>query len=183
MFDDLEGNHIVMYRDDFKIIDYIDNVEIGQADIEISINGYQDTIIIEDAFAIQPPKGIKPQITNATRTFTDLMWEEVNGADGYLLYKSKDNGQSYMPIKDAKSGKALVYTDKDVALNEVYLYYVRAYKQLETGYLFGEASEPIKIYTPLDNPTITEVKNAKTPYTSSGVGDCRRCRRISGVSQ
>ena len=160
VFDDQEGNHIVMYRDDFKIIDYIDNVEIGQADIEISINGYQDTIIIEDAFAIHPPKGIKPQITNATRTFTDLMWEEVNGADGYLLYKSKDNGQSYMPIKDAKSGKALVYTDKDVALNEVYLYYVRAYKQLETGYVFGEASEPIKIYTPLDNPTITEVKNA-----------------------
>lgn len=160
VFDDQEGNHIVKYRDDFKIIDYIDNVEIGQADIEISINGYQDTIIIEDAFTIQPPKGIKPQITNATRTFTDLMWEEVIGADGYLLYKSKDNGQSYMPIKDAKSGKALVYTDKDVALNEVYLYYVRAYKQLETGYVFGESSEPIKIYTPLDNPTITEVKNA-----------------------
>ena len=159
VFDDQEGNHIVMYRDDFNIIDYIDNVEIGQADIEISINGYQDTIIIEDAFAIQPPKGIKPQITTATRTFTDLMWEEVIGADGYLLYKSKDNGQNYMPIKDAKSGKALVYTDKDVALNEVYLYYVRAYKQLETGYVFGEASEPIKIYTPLDNPTITEVKN------------------------
>ena len=90
VFDNQEGNHIVKYRDDFKIISYSDNVEIGQADIEISVNGYQDTIIIEDAFTIQPPKAAKPQITNATRTFTDLMWEEVKGVDGYLLYKSKE---------------------------------------------------------------------------------------------
>ena len=160
VFDNQNGNHVVKYSDDFKIVSYINNVEIGQADIEISVNGYQDTLIIEDAFTIQPPRAVKPQITNATRTFTDLMWEEVPGADGYLLYKSKDNGQSYVPIKEAKSGKALVYTDKDVALNEVYLYYVKAYKQLDSGTVFGEASEPIKIYTPLDNPTITELKNA-----------------------
>lgn len=106
------------------------------------------------------PKGPKPRITNSTRTFNDLMWDEVPGADGYLLCKSKDNGNSYMPIKDAKSGKALVYTDKDVALNEVYLYYVKAYKQLDTGFVFGEPSDVIKIYTPLDDPTITGVKNA-----------------------
>ena len=159
VFDNQEGKHVVKYSDDFKIVNYINNVEIGQADIEISVNGYQDTIIIEDAFAIQPPRAAKPQITNASRTFTDLMWEEVPGADGYLLYKSRDNGKSYMPIKDARSGKALVYTDKDVALNEVYLYYVKAYKKLDTGIVFGETSEVIKIYTPLDNPTITDVKN------------------------
>lgn len=159
VFSDKEGNRIVKYRDDFKIINYIDNIEIGQADIEISVHGYQETIIIEDAFAIQPARGPKPQITNATRTFTDLTWDEVPGADGYLLYKSKDNGQTYMPIKDAKSGKALVYTDVDVALNEVYLYYVKAYKQLDTGTVFGDVSEAIKIYTPLDNPTITDVKD------------------------
>lgn len=161
VFSDKDGNRIVMYRDDFKIINYIDNIEIGQADIEISVNGYQETIIIEDAFAIQPARGAKPQITNATRTFTDLMWDEVPGADGYLLYKSKDDGQTYMPIKDSKSGKALVYTDKDVALNEVYLYYVKAYKQLDNGFVFGEPSETIKRYTPLDNPVVTAVKDVE----------------------
>lgn len=159
VFDNKEGNHIVKYRDDFQILNYVNNVEIGPVDIEISVNGYQDTIIIENAFEIHPPRVAKPQITNATRTFMDLLWDKVPGADGYLLYKSKDYGQSYMPIKEIKSEKALVYTDKDVALNEVYLYYVKAYKQLESGIVFGEASEPIKIYTPLDDPTITEIKN------------------------
>ncbi len=108
----------------------------------------------------EPPKGPTPQITNSTKTFNDIMWEEVPDVDGYLLYKSKDNGISYMPIKDAKSGKALVYTDKDVALNEVYLYYIKAYKQVDTGFVFGEPSEAVKVFTPLDNATITGVKNA-----------------------
>lgn len=159
VFNDKESNQIAMYRDDFKIVNYIDNIEVGQADIEVAVEGYQETIIIEDAFAIQPPKVAKPQITNITRTFTDLIWNEVAGADGYLLYKSKDNGQSYMSIMDMKSGKPLVYTDTDVAPNEVYLYYVKAYKQLDTETVFGEASEVIKIYTPLDTPGITEAKN------------------------
>lgn len=160
VFEDKDDNRIVVYKDDFKIKSYRNNIEVGQADIEVSVNGYQETIIIEDAFTIQPARTSKPEVLNATRTFTDLRWKEVAGADGYLLYKSKDNGLSYMPIKEVKAGKALIYTDKDVALNEMYIYYVRAYENTENGIVFGNPSDSIKIYTPLDNPVITNVKNA-----------------------
>ena len=159
IFADKSGNRIVMYKEDFKIVKYIDNIEVGQVKVEVSLDGYQETIVIEDAFTIRPKKSPKPQITNATRTFTDLILEEVHGADGYLLCKSKDNGNSYMPIKDFKSGKALVYTDIDIASNEVYLYRVMTYKQVDDGFIFGEPSETIKIYTPLEDPKITNVKN------------------------
>ena len=160
IFADKSGNRFVMYKNDFKIVKYIDNIEVGQVNVEVSLDGYQETILIEDAFTIRPKKSPKPQITNATQTFTDLMLEEVFGADGYLLCKSKDNGKIYMPIKDFKSGKALVYTDTDIAPNEVYLYRVMTYKQVDGGFVLGEPSEAIKIYTPLDDPQITDVKNA-----------------------
>lgn len=160
IFADENDNRIVMYRNDFKIINYFNNIEVGYADIEIEITGYQGTIVIEDAFAIQPATVTNLQITNATQNHIDLTWDKVPGVDGYLLYKSKDNGENYMPIKEAKSGKALIYTDTDVALNEVYSYYVRAYKKLDTEVVFGNPSEILKIYTPLDNPVITDVKNA-----------------------
>ncbi len=159
VFADKEDNRIEMYRDDFKIVSYNDNVEVGQADIEVSVNGYRETITIESAFTIQPARVSKLHVTNATRTFTDLIWNEVLGADGYLIYKSKDNGNSYLPIMDANNGQALTHTDTDVALNEVYLYYVQAYKKSDTGLIFGQASDIVKIFTPLDNPTITNVKN------------------------
>lgn len=160
IFADKEDHRIVMYKEDFKIKNYIDNIEVGQADIEVSVNGYQETIIIEDAFAIQPARTSKPQVVNASREVIEVSWEKAVGADGYLLYKSKDNGQSYMPIKEAKAGDVLAYQDTDVALNEMYIYYVRAYEKLDTGSVFGDPSESLKIYTPLDTPMITNVKNA-----------------------
>lgn len=159
IFEDKEGSRIVTYKDDFKIESYRNNIEVGQADIEVSVEGYQETIIIEDAFTIQPAKATGLQVSNANRNHIDLTWEEVVGADGYLLYKSSDNGHSFMPIKEAKAGIALVYTDKEVALNEMYHYYVRAYENLDTGVVFGTPSETLKVYTPLDNPMISDVKN------------------------
>ena len=159
VFADKEDHRIVVYKDDFKIKSYRNNIEVGQADIEVSVDGYQETVIIEDAFTIQPAKATGLQVSNANRNHIDLTWEEVVGADGYLLYKSSDNGQSFMPIKEAKAGKALIYTDTNVELNEMYLYYVRAYEKHDMGVVFGSPSETLKVYTPLDNPMISDVKN------------------------
>lgn len=159
VFSDKEDHRIVMYQDGFAIKSYINNIEVGQADIEVSVTGYQGTIVIEDAFTIQPARVTSLQVSNANRNHIDLTWEKVVGADGYILYKSKDNGQSYMPIKEMTEGKALIYTDVDVALNEVYQYYVRSYKRMDNEIVFGYPSEPLKVYTPLDDPMISDVKN------------------------
>ena len=159
VFTNKDDERIVCYQGDFKIKNYLNNIEVGQASIEVSVTGYQGTIVIEDAFCIQPARGSAPQVINATQNFIDLTWEDVPGVDGYLLYKSKDNGKSYMPIKEAKAGNTLIYTDKAVGSNEVYFYYIRTYKKLENQVVHGNPSEIFKIYTPLDSPSITNVKN------------------------
>lgn len=160
VFEDTEGNRIVAYQEDFQIVSYQNNLEIGQADIEVSVTGYQDTILMKMVYRIQPARTEKPQIVSATREQIEISWNEVPGADGYLLYKSKDQGQSYMPIKEVKKGESLSYQDTSIALNEAYLYYVRTYANQDIELLFGEPSETVKVYTPLDNPVITGVHNA-----------------------
>ncbi len=160
VFEDTEGNRIVVYQEDFQIVSYQNNSEIGQADIEVSVNGYKNTILMKKVYRIQPARTEKPQVVNATREQIEISWNEVSGADGYLLYKSKDQGQSFMPVKEVKKGETLSYQDTSVALNETYLYYVRTYMNQDIELLFSEPSEATKVYTPLDNPIITGVYNA-----------------------
>ena len=155
-FKNNKNEKIVKISDEFRVEKYIDNMKVGQASVEIGVTGYQGTIVIEDVFTIRPAKASGLTITSSTRESVELTWDETIGAEGYSLFRSIDGGQNYVLIVESE---ALSYQDTDVQLNTIYEYYVCAYMSSDNQMLFGEASDTVKVYTPLENPVISAVKN------------------------
>ena len=86
VFKDQENKKITKKSGEFVIKNYIDNVNVGQADIEISLDGYQGTIVIKDIFTIRPAKCNGLTVASTTRESIDLTWDETIGAEGYTLF-------------------------------------------------------------------------------------------------
>ena len=60
--------------------------------------------------------------------FVLLEWDEISGADGYILEKKTADDTSYTQLADIKNGETLSVKDTEVSLyDEVYEYRVRAY--------------------------------------------------------
>lgn len=155
-FTNLDDEKITKKPDEFHIVNYIDNTKAGQADIEISVMGYQGSVVLENVFTIVPVKVKNLQIASATREVIELKWDEAIGAESYSLYKSADGGQTFSLISDSD---ALCYQDTDIQPNAIYQYYVCVAMSTENQTLFGSPSDCVKQYTPLAIPVISTVKN------------------------
>ena len=158
VFGDKDGNTIIKYNNEFSIISYKNNVNIGSADIEVSISDYQGTFWIHNAFQIQPEKVTGLKMISSGDGLIELQWNEVIGADGYILYKSAD-GVNYTEIKEIPNGDALIYQNTEMTLNAVYHYRVSAFKTFGDQRIFGDTSDPVHYNTPLATPVITSVNN------------------------
>lgn len=157
VFCDEEGTKIIKIQDDFTSIEYIDNVECGKADIAVSVNGYQGTVKLKDAFQIQPAKVTNLQITQASRENIDLVWDKVTGAEGYRVYKSAGVGQPFALVQEISSGDVTTYQDTSLELNSTYRYQVHAYVYLENETMVGKVSESVTQMTPLATPALASV--------------------------
>ena len=156
-FKDNDNKKIIKKSDEFRVEKYIDNIEAGQASVEIGVTGYQGTILIKNVFTIQPAKTSGLSIVASTRDAIDLTWNKTIGAEGYSLFRSIDGGQNYTLIAEVDTPS---YQDTDIQLNTIYEYYVCAYMSSDNQILFGKSSEVVKLYTPLENPAFSAVKNA-----------------------
>jgi len=153
-----EQKTVVKYKEDFNIVSYKKNIDIGTADIEVSVNGYNGTIILQDVFRIQPDLVGNLRMTTSEEGLIELQWDEVKGADGYLLYRS-DDGVNYVEIKDVATGDALVHQDTDIALNSTYTYKVCSYAMLNNVRVNGFMSDTVHYNSPLARPVIKTVQN------------------------
>lgn len=156
-FTNSDNEKITKKTEEFHIVNYIDNTKAGQADVEISVMGYQGTVVLENVFTILPVKVKNLQIASATREVIELKWDKAIGAESYSLFKSADGGQTFSLISDSD---ALSYQDTDIQLNAIYQYYVCAAMSTDNQTLFGAPSDSVKQYTPLAIPVISAVKNA-----------------------
>ncbi len=125
--------------------------------MEISVAGYRGTLVIKDVFNVTPAQASGLQITSATRNSIDLSWNETIGAEGYSLFKSTDGVENYRLIAAID---ALNYHDTDIQPNAVYEYYVCVNMISDKRCLFGNPSDTVKKYTPLEAPSISSVKKA-----------------------
>ena len=156
-FENSKNEKLVKKSDEFSIRKYIDNQKVGQASVEISVTGYQGTMVLADAFIIRPAKANEIQIISSSREMIEVKWNEVAGADSYSLYRSTDNGQQFTLLTESKE---LSYQDTDVQPNAIYQYYVCASVLIDEQVVFGDPSDTVKQYTLLAIPVISAVKNA-----------------------
>ena len=156
-FTNSDNEKITKKSDEFRVVNYIDNTKAGQADVEISVMGYQGSVVLKNVFTILPVKAKNLQIVSVTREVIELKWDEAIGAESYSLFKSVDGGQTFSLISDSD---ALSYQDTDIQPNAIYQYYVCVAMSTENQTLFGAPSDSVKQYTPLAVPSISAVKNA-----------------------
>ena len=156
-FVDEDGNAVKKAKEEITILSYSDNQNVGCASIKVQVMGYQGSVVLKDAFRIRPAKVEGFQIARASRESIDLTWKQLEGVDGYILYKSINGGANYVPTMVFDDGKITSYQETNIRTNTTYLYYICGYANLDKDVLYGEDSEVISQLTPLATPVLTSV--------------------------
>lgn len=82
---------------------------------------------------------------------------EINGADGYEIYRSTSKDGNYVKIKTEKGQTNCTYTDKDIDPFKTYYYKVRCYADTSSGKVYSLFLDPIE-KTPLAKTDLKESK-------------------------
>lgn len=152
VFEDKEGELVTVEGNDFAVRAYFENVELGYGDIEVSLEGYRNSLVVEDVFQIVLGQVNNLRVADSSKEFVDLTWKEVAGADGYIVYRSLDNGTTYEECQLISGGSVLTYKDTNITLNTTYMYQVAAFTYQDKEAVYGTVSEAVKHVTPLADP-------------------------------
>ena len=160
VFEDKEGNLVTVEGNDFAVKAYFNNIELGYGDIEVSLEGYRNSLVVEDVFQIVLGQVKDLKVSDSTKEYVDLTWKEVPGADGYVVSRSVDNGLTYEDCDTITGGSSLTFKDTEIALNTTYMYQVKAYTYVDTDVQYGETSEALEHVTPLADPVALDAVKA-----------------------
>ena len=121
-FADEEGKITTKSQKDIFVQKYINNIECGYASVEVSVNGYHGTRLLQNVFKIQPAQVQGVNVVQPSRQVMDVTWQEVVGADTYAIYRCDDGGVNYQLLHEVQKGEPLTFQDKNVKLNATYMY-------------------------------------------------------------
>lgn len=160
VFTNEEGEIIRRESGEFTVLAYTENVEVGTASIEVRLNGYAGSKILVNAFKIRPAMVKNLQSKQITQEAVDLSWDAVTGADGYLVYKSVDNGASYSLLNSITDGMTTSCQDTEIECNTTYLYKICAYMNVNGANVYGNNSAVSRQTTYIATPVLKEAVNA-----------------------
>lgn len=87
----------------------------------------------------------KPDPVKITATVTvTLKWKKVEGVNGYVVYKLKDNGK-YEKVKTIKKASTVSCKVSGLKSGNTYTYVVRSYKTVGDENVFSEDSNTLRI--------------------------------------
>lgn len=112
-------------------------------------------------FASAVGKTSELKSTAVTENSIVLNWPKVNDADGYRIYRYNTSTKKWVGIKNTK---ALTYTDKNLSAGTLYSYGIRAIEIEDGKYVYGDASNIIKVLT-LPG-AVTNLSTTKTTESS-----------------
>ena len=84
-------------------------------------------------FPTQRSARLRLHPARASKGKVNLKWQKVNGAAGYVVYRSTKKGSRYTKIAEITKGSTVKYTDKTAKKGKKYYYKVRAVKANEAG--------------------------------------------------
>lgn len=143
---------VVSYKEDAN------NIEIGKANVWLSIEGYTGEKCIEEAFSIVLARVWTLNAEAVTQNEIALSWEAVYGADGYVIYRSTKEGTRGDVHATITSGETVVFNDTDVKVGTTYYYTIKAYKDIDAERHYSSDSKQISKNTRLKATKITAAK-------------------------
>lgn len=154
LYIDKDNNFVTLEEGNFTVISYYDNIEIGSGSVELKLDGYNGTIILSNVFNIQPARINELSVSHESKESIDLSWEKPNGAEGYIIYKSKDNGNTFDSIQAIMDADITSYQDKNITSNTTYFYKVNVFMSKDDAYIKGADSNVVSQLTRLDTPVM-----------------------------
>ena len=83
-------------------------------------------------------------ILDLNNSSAQVNWTAVEGADGYEVYRSKNETGNDVRLTTITSGATVSYTNKGMPAGDCFYYRIRAYKMLGTTKVYGPYSNYVK---------------------------------------
>ena len=141
----------VTYKEDSN------NIEIGKANVWLTIDGYTGEKCIEEAFSIVLARVWTFNADAVTQKEIVLSWEASSMANGYEIYRSTEEGTRGKIYETITSGDTVVFSDTDVEVGESYYYTIKAYRD-DVERHYSANSEQISKRTKLKSTKIAAAK-------------------------
>lgn len=90
------------------------------------------------------PEQVTANSAKAGKKKVTVKWTALDGAEGYVVYRSFKKNKGFKAVKTIKKAKTVKFTDKKVKKGKKYFYKVRAYKMYDGNKLFGAYSKVLK---------------------------------------
>lgn len=114
------------------------------------------------------------KVAGTTTSSVNLQWKENEAADGYEIYRKKEN-EEYSLVADIADASVTAYKDSALSGGTSYAYKVRAYTNSETGKVYSEFTNP--------QSAITRPKGTKLQGRAYGLGKIKfTWEKVPGVS-
>lgn len=155
---DEKGKFVEKMPEEFQVVRYKNTVKIGMGDIEISISGYEGTVVVQDVYKIRLGEVKNFNTSPYSYKKIKVTWDEVAGADGYSIYRSKEKGVRGSRIRNVTDGDITKYYNTSVKLGTTYYYTIRPYVYINGKKTFGEYSKQLKQRAQVADGKVTEVK-------------------------
>lgn len=136
---------------------YTNNVEIGSADIEVQVDGFRGSLLIEDVFSIVPAVVEGLEVVQTGKDSIHITWNEAVGADGYALYRRNNTEADFEKYYELGSGSITEFVDTGIESNTTYEYCVKVLMDGARRPVYGQACESVSYTTMLDVAEMKEV--------------------------
>ena len=139
------------------IVSYMENVDIGSADIEVQMEGFRGSLVIENVFTIIPATVEGLEVVQTEQTSLYISWEETVGADRYALYRRQSAEAEYEKYYEIGSGSITEFIDTGIENNTTYEYCLKSIMGDGRHPVYGAACEGVSYTTMLDVPKMKDV--------------------------
>jgi len=136
---------------------YQENIEIGSADVEVQIEGFRGSLLIQDVFTIVPAIVDGLEIDQTEKDSLHILWEETVGADRYALYRREHTDEEFEKYYEIGSGSIVEFVDTGIENNTTYEYCMKTIMDDGRHPVYGEACESVSYTTMLDVPEMKDI--------------------------
>ena len=141
------------------IVLYMNNVELGAADVEVQLDGFRGSLVIEDVFSIVPAVVDELEVTQVNKDSLCITWAETVGADRYALYRRDNVEADFEKYYEIGSGSITEFIDTNIENNTTYEYCIKSIMENGRHPMYGEASESVSYTTMLDVTEMTDISS------------------------
>lgn len=136
--------------------------------VEIESAAVSGTPVLGNVKLLSTEKGKKNEIA--------IKWEKVDGADGYIIYRSDKKAGTYKAIYTTAGESVTSHKNTGLVCGKSYYYKVKAYKAVSGKQVMSSSFSNVKGISKLEHSYVYKVKKGTPKADGSKSGSCSVCK-------